>query len=82
MPEFWKRFFLRLSLILVMVAGGLTLFIGALGTLNPGFRRDVPGAIYFLLVGLGLMVGSWVLQRRFFPPIPKQDRKKKAAGRG
>jgi hypothetical protein len=82
MYGFWKTFFLKLLLSLVMVAGGFAFFIGALGTFNPGFQREVPGGIYFLLIGLGLMVGSWAIQRRIFPPVPKPDRKRKAAGRG
>ena len=80
--EFWKKFFLKLSLILIMIAGGFVFFIGALGALNPGFKSEVPGAAWFLVIGLGLMVGSFLVQRRFFPPTPKQGRKSGAAGKG
>ncbi len=74
----WQRvgdLLFRLLLILLMIAGGLFLFIGALGVFNEGFRDEVRGAPIILLAGLGMMIASWAAQRRTQRPVSRRKQK-------
>ena len=67
-------------LILLMIVGALLFFMGALGVLNDGFRKEIPGAPLLLIIGLVVM-GAITLadrQKKQAPEAIAQSRNRSA----
>jgi len=73
-----KKRLLDLLLMIVMIVGGLMLFIGML-QFNEGFKNEITGRRFFfifnLLCGLVLMIGSYLVERRIGRKSAKDAKK-------
>lgn len=70
-----KIFFFKFFLPLIQIVGIILFVPGACGVFNEGFRGEIPAAPYFFIIGLVLLFGVWVVQRRVLGN-PKQNKEK------